>query len=106
MDLRDLIADLLEREGIGQKVLAERAGVHQATVSRALKRQPSRRTAAYARLCSYMQQYAASRPAPTDPVLDAVRETWDGSEEHARALAKLILASRELWPTLGKETAP
>lgn len=103
MELRDEIADFLAREGISQRVLAERAGVHQSTVSRALNREPRRRTTAYARLCSYMQLHATSRPA--DSLGDAVRETWDGSEEHAAALAKLILASRELWPTLGKETA-
>jgi len=105
MDLSDVIADLLEREGISQSILAARAGVNQATVSRVLRRQPARRTAAYARLCSYMQQYAAGTTASVNPALGAVRETWDGSEEHAAALARLILASRELWPGLGKETA-
>ncbi len=106
MDLGDQIANFLEREGISQKALAELAGVHQATVSRALKRRPTRHTAAYARLCTFMQQHAARTPHGADSVLDAVRETWDGSQEHAAALAKLILASRELWPTLGKEPAP
>jgi transcriptional regulator with XRE-family HTH domain len=104
MDLRVAIADLLEREGISQKVLAERAGIHQATVSRALKRQPRRRTAAYARLCKYMQEDATATISSSDPVMDALRDTWDGSDEHAAALAKLIVASRELWPTLGKGT--
>jgi transcriptional regulator with XRE-family HTH domain len=106
MELQDAIADLLDREGISQKVLAERAGVDQATVSRALKRRPLRRTAAYARLCVCMQQPRSATEASADPVLDAVRETWDGSQEHAAALAKLVLASRELWPTLGKEERP
>lgn len=106
MDLSDVIIELLEHEGISQKVLAERAKVDQSTVSRALKRQPSRRTAAYARLCRYMQQYAAGGLTSTNPALDAVRKTWDGSAEHAAALAKLILASDELWPRRGRETAP
>ena len=104
--MRDTIAELLEREGISQKELATRAGVHQATLSRALRRLPSRHTGAYARLCSYMQQHATSGAASAGPVLDAVRVTWDGSQEHAAALAKLILASRDLWPTLGKKAPP
>ncbi len=104
MELQEAIADLLQREGISQKVLAERAEVDQSTVCRALKREPLRRTAAYARLCDYMHQHAATRQTAANPVVDAVRDTWDGSEQHAVALAKLVLASRELWPTLGEGT--
>lgn len=106
MDLKDVIADILEREGISQGVLARRVGVHQTTVSRALRREPTRRSAAHARLRGVMQQHAERTTPPPDLVLDAVRETWDGSDEHAAALAKLILASGDLWPTLGEETAP
>lgn len=101
MELRDAIAEHLQREGISQKQLAERAGVNQSTVSRALQRTSLRRTAAHARLCTYMREHTTASP---DPLMDAVRETWDGSQEHAAALAKLVLASRELWPTLGKGT--
>jgi transcriptional regulator with XRE-family HTH domain len=104
MDLRMAIADLLEREGISQKVLAERAGIHQATVSRALRRQPQRKTVAYAKLCKYMQEDATTTISFSNPVMDALRDTWDGSDEHAAALARLIVASSELWPTLGKGT--
>jgi transcriptional regulator with XRE-family HTH domain len=103
MELQDVIAEYLQREGISQKQLADRAGVNQSTVSRALQRASLRRTAAHARLCAYMREHAA---VPPDPLMDAVRETWDGSPEHAAALAKLVLASRELWPTLGKGTKP
>jgi transcriptional regulator with XRE-family HTH domain len=106
MELQDAITDLLKREGISQKMLAERAQVSQATVSRALKREPLRRRTAYARLCRYMRYDAPSTQVSEDPVRDAVRDTWDGSKEHAAALAKLVLASRELWPTLGKGTKP
>jgi transcriptional regulator with XRE-family HTH domain len=102
MELREAIADLLQREGISQKVLADRAEVHQATVSRALTREPQRRTAAYARLCEYMLQHAARGPSSADQVLHAIEQTWDGSPEHEAALAKLVLASRELGPILGR----
>jgi IS30 family transposase len=105
MELREEIAVFLEREGISQQMLAEAAGVDQATVSRALRREPVRRTAAHARLRVYMQQHASGLPAGAASVLDAVRETWDGSQAHAAALADLILASRELWPGLEKESS-
>jgi transcriptional regulator with XRE-family HTH domain len=106
MDLKRAITHLLAAEGISQQELAQRAKVSQATVSRAAQRRPKRQSASYARLCSYMQQYSVDAAAAVEPVLEAIRETWDGSEEHANALAKLILASGELWPTLGKEKAP
>ena len=105
MELKDAITDLLRREGLSQKELATRAGVHQTTVSRALRQIPARRGRAHARLCTYMQQHAASLPSEAGALVDAVRETWDGSQEHAAALADLILASGELWPGLGKEAA-
>ncbi len=106
MDLSKAIANFLDREGISQTALAKRVGVSQPTVSRVVKRLPVRRTSAYQRLFSYMQQYSAVQAVSGNPVMDAVRDTWDGSEEHADALARLILTSRELWPGLGKEKAP
>ncbi len=106
MDLREAITDILSREGITQKELAKRAGVDQATVSRAARRLPRRRTTAHAKLCKYMQLVAPTVSVPSEAIGDALRETWDGSDAHAAALAELIRASRELWPQLGKEEAP
>jgi hypothetical protein len=34
--------------------------------------------------------------------IDAVQRTWDGSDEHDGALARLILASQDLRSTPGK----
>jgi hypothetical protein len=45
-----------------------------------------------------MQQAVADLAPP--PAVVALREVWDGSEEHALALAALIAASGELWPKL------
>ncbi len=104
MDLGRVITDLLRSEGITQQELANRAGVSQATVSRALARRGVRHGPARTRLFVYMQEHTAKRRSESgDPVGDALAEAWDGSQEHAHALAKLILASRELWPTLGEE---
>jgi hypothetical protein len=101
MDLGALISDYIAKTGLSQAELARRAGVSQSAVSRAITRHPARMGASRRRLVVYMQQEAP----PTEPnaVLDAVRETWDGSDAHAAALAKLVLASRELWPNLGKD---
>lgn len=94
---RDIEA-LLAAEGINQQGLAERAQVSQATVSRARKGPPLRNGAAHARLVRYMQQYSSCRtPAVAARVL---WEVWDGTDQHALALAALLRASRELWPNL------
>jgi hypothetical protein len=47
-----------------------------------------------------MRKHAPAAPLSANVALDALAETWDGSEEHAVALAKLIRASRGLWPDL------
>jgi transcriptional regulator with XRE-family HTH domain len=99
---RDIEA-LLAAEGINQQALAERAQVSQATVSRARNGPPLRNGVARARLVRYMQQYSSSRtPAPAAEVL---REVWDGTDQHALALAALLRASRELWPNLKPEVS-
>ncbi len=95
------IEALLATEGITQQALAKRAEVSQATVSRARNGPPVRIGAAHARLVRFMQQYSSSRsPAPAVEVL---REVWDGTDQHALALAALLRASRELWPNLKPE---
>lgn len=81
-----------------QSELAREAGISQASVSRATIGKPERTGRARARLFNYMQQAQAA----AEPALAAVTETWDGSDEHAQALAKLILASGELWPRMGR----
>jgi transcriptional regulator with XRE-family HTH domain len=94
-ELRDAITAHLSLEGINQKELADRARVDQATVSRYLHRVPRRRGPAYVRLCSYMQKHATVGVG-AEAIENALRATWDGTPEHARALAGLLLASREL----------
>lgn len=96
-ELCDAIAAHLVEEGISQKELANRAHVNQATVSRYLHHAPRRHGPAHARLCSYMQKHATVGVG-AEAIENALRATWDGTPEHARALAGLLLASRELRP--------
>lgn len=94
------IRELLSREGLSQSMLAQRAGVSQSAVSRAVSGSAMRNGRARRKLVEYMRQ-AQGLPAPR-PTLNAIAATWDGSEAHAEALAKLILASGGLWPSLGR----
>jgi transcriptional regulator with XRE-family HTH domain len=94
------LEDLMREQGLTQEDVATAAMVSQATVSRTLRREPQRSGAAYLRLCSYIQAQAErGHRAPAD-VIAAVQRTWDGSERHAAALAKLIDASSQLWPDM------
>ena len=83
-----------------QQAVAAAAGVSQATVSRALGREPQRSGAAYRRLCSYIHVQTVSDDAGPKDVVAALRQAWDGSQRHAAALAELIEASSRLWPEM------
>lgn len=100
MDMSIAIPELLLREAITQAELARRANISQTTVSRAINRTPQRRGKAYLSLVAYMQQHPP--PSPTEAVR-AVSDVWDGSPAHEKALANLVVASRELWPNLREE---
>ena len=100
----DIVRLYLDREGISQQELAERAHVSQPTVSRALTRQPRRHTRAYRRLLKFIHEQSGAAPSPPATVAVAVESVWDGSREHEQALAALITASAELWPKMqGRE---
>jgi transcriptional regulator with XRE-family HTH domain len=102
MDLGSTLVALMQRDGISQVQVAKLAGVSQATVSRTIRRVPLRNGPARALLVKFMHTRAAEAPAAGEAV-DAINEIWDGSGEHAAALATLIRASSELWPRLGEE---
>lgn len=94
------LENLMRDRQLTQEDVAAAAGVSQATVSRALRRQPQRSGAAYLRLCSYIQAQTVPDNGAPAHLIAAVRRTWDGSERHAAALAELIDASSRLWPDL------
>lgn len=79
-----------------QKELALAAGVSQPAVSRILKGHPQRNGRAFSRLCSYASMRAATAgPLKMGPevqrlISGAVEEVWNGTPEHARAIAAII----------------
>lgn len=93
-----MVGSYMRATGESQAMIARRAKVSQAAVSRALHGIPERNGKARAKLFIFMQQALADLAPPAAVV--ALREVWDGSEEHALALAALIAASGELWPKL------
>jgi transcriptional regulator with XRE-family HTH domain len=98
MDVPAELDALLRREGMTQAELAEKARVSQPTVSRAKRRVPRRNSESYSRLCSYIREVSREISLPRT-VCDALAEIWDGSPEHAEALAGLIRAAGGLGRT-------
>jgi hypothetical protein len=88
---------ILDSLNITQNELSIEARVNQASVSRILSQCPKRQGKAFARLCKYAFNLDTARAA-LDPsrslvLMDVLREVWNGSEEHAKALAGAIRAS-------------
>jgi arginine repressor len=101
----------MDRKGLTQAALARRARVSQATVSRALAGIALQRGRARSKLFIYagiQEQPESQRPGQsTGQVVKAFEAIWDGTQSHARAVARIIEALGELRPKerKGKETA-
>jgi hypothetical protein len=100
-DVSALTRAFLRWSGMTQETLAGQASVSQATVSRAVRGQAIRSGQAKTRLFIFIHQ-AIGQLGPV-PAVDALLEIWDGTTQHAEALAGLISASSELWPKLGED---
>lgn len=81
---------------IRQVAIAVGSGVDQATVSRVLARCPKRAGSAFLKLCKYAEKMDSASsirdPAESSELMNAVGSVWDGSVEHAEALAVIIRA--------------
>jgi predicted transcriptional regulator len=97
-DISRMVASYLRITGDSQEDLALKAGVSQSAVSRALDGPAERNGKARGKLFVFMQQALVGHAPPS--AVAALNDVWDGSEEHADALASLISASGELWPQL------
>jgi transcriptional regulator with XRE-family HTH domain len=99
-----LLANVLRRymneKQLSQKDIAKQVGVHQSTVSRALSGEVLRRGKGRQQLCKYMQQLIKPQDwlDGKDIVVSAFESIWDGSDDHAAAIARIIRASEGLRP--------
>lgn len=94
----------MEAEGLSQADIADAAKVSQSTVSRALRGAPARKTKPYRRLCNYIHEQTLADAGGPKEAVEALRRVWDGTGDHAAALANLIEVSGRLWPELAKRT--
>lgn len=89
-----LIAEKAKTFGLSQEHIASALGASQSQVSRVLSGAGKRRSKLFERVCKYVLSRAtpaAKLDASKHPALSAaLAEVWDGSEEHAEALALVI----------------
>jgi predicted transcriptional regulator len=89
----------IERSGLSQEDIASAATVSQPAVSRVLRECPRRSGRAFRRLCDYASTLSGSTSGGAlsqeaeRTILSAVRDVWNGTPEHARALAAMIRAA-------------
>ena len=98
-DLSAILREHMRQHGLSQRDVADRAHVSQATVSRAMSGPTARLGRAKTKVFIYLQNTGPR----AQEALDAVQQVWDGTPEHERALARLIAATADLWPRLGRE---
>ncbi len=98
--LAHALRSLMQEKRLSQQEIAFHANVSQSTVSRALRGGTKRQGRGTARLFTYMQNEIGHEWAldGKDKVVKAFESVWDGSNEHAAAIAKIIKASEGLGP--------
>ena len=97
-ELREMFAS--EHGVTTATAIAKLTGMTQSTIYRNLWDNPKRVTRTLTKLCENYR-ITLERPARTDigacPTLaEAIDQTWDGTRGHGEALAKLIIAAREI----------
>lgn len=90
-DVADRLRAFMDSNGLSQAQLAEKAGVSQPTVSRALSGKGERRGAARSRLFSYVGISEYSVFGPKAEARERVAEAFERVWEHSKVLADAIV---------------
>ncbi len=90
--------------GITQSQIAEALGASQGQVSRILGGKVRRSSRLLNEVCLYVERMnqgvTADAVRANDDLICALRETWNGSSAHAKALASVIRATKALSSNL------
>lgn len=94
--------------GITQSQIAEALGASQGQVSRILGGKVLRTSRLFEEVCLYVERMdrgvTAEAVRENEELISALRETWNGSSAHAKALATVIRSTKAL--SLGVEQSP
>lgn len=101
-------ARLAKKHGLTQREIALQLGASQSQVSRVLAGGACRRSRLFDEVCKYVNSVSpTSRPISpntSSELMTALAEVWDGSHQHAKALA-LVIRSLGVLSDSVKETA-
>lgn len=90
----ELVAQHLRRTGITQMRLSVALGVSQSQISRVLSGKSSKRSKLLHRICRYALESAETVTPEAvrrnDELIESLAQIWDGTQEHAHALASVI----------------
>ncbi len=91
--ISDELTEKFKKNGIKQPLIAEITGVNQAQVSRILSGKFIRRTKNVDKICEYAELEVIPHkvnPAINEVLMDALSYAWDGTDNHAKAIAKIL----------------
>lgn len=104
------LASRFAAAGINQSVLASAIGASQSQVSRILSGRIVRHTKLLDRLCIYARRrlnFGGRHDVRRNvELMSALTDVWDGSDEHAHALAQVIRSLAELEGPRGRFVKP
>ncbi len=86
--------------GVTQSQIAEALGASQGQVSRILSGKVRRASRLFEEVCLFVERMGQGVTAEAvkgnDELINALRETWNGSSAHAKALAAVIRSTKGL----------
>lgn len=92
--IQALILQAFEKKGLSSTVqIARAAGLNQSCVYRALNGKPTRLTKNLRILCEAAEidlDSFAPDPTSNETLMSALKSSWDGTEAHAKFIAKLL----------------
>ena len=92
----------LTDSGLSEADLATKAGVSQATVSRALTGKLSARGPAAKRLFKFIQKRTTNKMS-TGRIVQAFDRVWNGTREHAESIARVVESLQNFCPAREEE---
>lgn len=98
-------ADACRRLAITQSQIAKALGASQGQVSRILGGKIQRASRLLEEVCLFVERsdqgVTAEAVKANEELINALRETWNGSSTHAKALAAIIRSTKALSPSKG-----
>lgn len=94
-DLLQMLRRAILNGSVTQSAIAFYTGVDQSQISRILAGQVKRESENVLALCKYAEAIhntSTVDPCQSELLMGALREVWDGSPEHAKAIAGVILS--------------